>query len=245
MQRRSFIKTVGGIGAATTLGAAGLALSGSAVAASSDLTISGTTLSNDDGDVTQVGVTLDHDASWDGFDVPVEAVAYRDVIKKVEGDGSTSASHVLYDNTDSPVLLANWSTDGSGSDGWGGPDEHTSGPGTSGSVDVGIDWTVLAENPSSAAKSVESPGQVSDFALDNDTDDSDKTTTLRYVKEVSFYTSDSSGSYTSTDGSTTLRLMGGDDGTMQKVQAQNDFVVTVTNESATADSGGSGSSSAS
>lgn len=242
MERRSFLKTAGSIGAAATVGAGGLALSGSAAAASSDFQISGTSLTNDDGDVTQVAVDIDHTASWDGFDIPVEAVAYRDVIKRIDS-GNVTATQVLYDNTNSPVLLSNYSTDGSGSDGWGGPDEHTTGPGTSGSVNAGISWTVLAEDPSGAAQSVESPGDISNFNIDNDTDNSDKQARLRYVKEVRFYTSDSSGSYTSDDGSTTLSLMGGDDGTLQKARAENEFIITVTNEEATATSSGSGSSS--
>lgn len=247
MERRSLLKTIGGIGTASVLGvgASVTAFSGGAVAASSSLNIGNAGVTNDDGDVTQVAVTIGHTAQWDGFDIPVDAAAYRDVIKKVNGDGSIAASHVLYDNTDSPVLLSNWSSDGSGSDGWGGPDEHTSGPGTSGNVNAGIDWVVLAEDPSSAAKSVESPGDIANFDLDNPSDGTDKSTTLRYVKQVYFYTEDSSGSYTADDGSTTLSQMGSDDGTMAKTESQGDFTVTSTNEGATVSSGGSGSSSAS
>lgn len=244
MQRRDFVKAVGSIGTASIAGLGAAALSSGAAAASSNLTISDTSLSNDDGDVTQVGVAITHDASWDGFDKSVDAVSYRDVIKKVQGNGTIAATHVLYDNTDAPVLLANWSGSGD-SNGWGGDGEYTTGPGTSGTVNADIDWTVLAENPSTAANSVESPGNLSDFGLDNATDNSSEQTTLRYVKEVSFYTTDSSGSYTSDDGSTTLALMGGDDGTVADTRAEGDFVVTVTNEEVTTSSSGDGSSSVS
>jgi hypothetical protein len=237
------MKTVGGIGAASALGVGAIAATGGAAAASSSLDITNTSISNDDGDVTQVGVAIDHQAQWDGFDYPVEAVAYRDVIKMVNDDGSIGASHVLYDNRDAPVLLSNWSGNGD-SNGWGGDDEHTNGPGTDSYVHAGIDWTVLAEDPDSAG-TTESPGQIDNFGLDNDTDNSYKKTTLRYVKEVYFYTSDANGSYTSADGSTTLGLMGGDDGTMDKVRSEDEFTVKVTNEKATASSSGSGSSSAS
>lgn len=244
MERRSVLKTIGGIGIAGSIGLGATTFTGGAAASSSSLNIKGSTLSNDDGDVTQVGVSIDHTASWDGFDEAVDAVAYRDVIKAVNGDGSIRASHVLYDNTDAPVLLDNWSSDGSGDDGWGGPGEHTSGPGTSGDVNATLDWTVLAENPSNASKSVEKPGDIDAFGLDNGEDGTDKNVKLRYVKQVSFYATDSSGSYTSDDGSTTLALMGGDDGTRRRTTSEGDFTVTVTNEGATTSSGGTGSSSA-
>jgi|GEM_PF-1407915 len=244
MERRSVLKTIGGIGITGAIGLGATAFSGGAAASSSSLNIKGTALSNDDGDVTQVSVSVDHTASWDGFDEAVDAVAYRDVIKQINGDGSVGATHVLYDITDAPVLLDNWSSDGSGSDGWGGPGEHTSGPGTNGDVNATIDWTVLAEDPSSAAQSVETPGDIDDFGLDNGDDGTDKTVKLRYVKQVSFYAEDSGGSYTSDDGSTTLALMGGDDGTRRRTTSEGDFTVTVTNEGATTSSGGTGSSSA-
>lgn len=244
MERRSVLKTIGGIGITGAIGLGATGFTGGAAAASSKLKIRNSKVSNDDGDVTQVGVTIDHTASWDGFDRSVDAVAYRDVIKEVRGNGSTGATQVLYDNTDAPVLLDNWSSDGSGGDGWGGPDEHTTGAGTSGDVNAGIDWVVLAENPGSAAKSGESPGQIGAFGLDNDTDGTKKTVQLRYVKQVSFYTEDAGGAYTSDDGSTTLALMGGDDGTLRRTVSKGDFKVTVGNEGATAGSSGTGSSSA-
>lgn len=244
MNRREILKTAGGIGATAAVGGAGLLASSSgALAASGELDINGTSLANDDGDVTRIGVALTHEVTWDGFDIPVEAVAYQDYIQKVDGSGSVVVSHNIYDNTENPVLLENWSGDGD-SNGWGGADEYTAGPGTDSSVNADIDWTVISETPSEDG-GTESPALASDFNVDNETDDSTKTLRLRYVKRVVFYTTtDTGGDPVSSRDGTTVYPMGLDDGTIDQVENRERFNVDVTNEPATASGGGSGSSSA-
>lgn len=244
--RRKVLKGIGGAAIAAGIGAGGfIATTGSAAAASGNLSISGSSVSNDDGDLSQVHVTLDHEASWDGFDYPVEAVEYRDVLRVYDGEGNQLGSDVLRDGTDSPVLLENWSSDGS-SDGWGGPDEHTSGPGTQGTVNAGIVWTVLAEDGATPDNPIPqgSSANIEDYGLDNGADDSTAKYTVEMVKTVRFYTTDPDGSYTANDGETSLRLMGGDDGTIGEVKADGQFQLNVTNEAATTSSSGTGSSEA-
>jgi hypothetical protein len=80
--------------------------------------------------------------------------------------------------------------------------------------------------------------------MDNQSDGTTDTYTLRLKKTVQFYAEDSSGGYTGIDGNT-YRLMGGDDGTLAKTVSSSTFTVDVSNEEATAGSSGSGSSSAS
>lgn len=244
MERRSLLKTIGGIGTTAAVGGAGLvATSGGALAATSSLSITGSSVTNDDGDLTEVIVSLDHEATWDGFDEPVDAVEYRDVIKRLDGSGSVVASHVLRDELDTPVPLSDIA-DGS----WGGSDENATGPGTEGKVVAGIQWSVLHDEPSNATYIPPGPsgsvGDVQNFGMDNDEDDSTKSYILEFTKTVQFYAQDSNGSYTGTDGNT-YRLMGNDDGTLSKTVSEGTFGVDVTNEPATADSTGDGSSSAS
>lgn len=242
MERRSLLKKVGGIGATAAVGGAGLlATSGSALAASSSLSITGSNVTNDDGDLTEVIVNLDHTATWDGFDIAVDAVEYRDVIKRMDGNGGVISSHVLRDELDTPVPLSDIK-DGT----WGGSDEDSTGPGTQGNVEAGIQWSVLHDEPSNATYTppAGSAGDVQDFGMDNAEDDSTKKYKLKLTKKVQFYALDSSGSYTGINGNT-YRLMGGDDGTLSETVSEGTFTVDVTNEAATADSSGSGSSSAS
>lgn len=245
MERRSLLKKVGGIGAIAAVGGAGLlATSGGALAANSSLSITGSSVTNDDGDLTEVIVNLDHEATWDGFDEAVDAVEYRDVIKRVDGSGNVVASHVLRDELDDPVPLSDIA-DGS----WGGSDENATGPGTEGKVVAGIQWSVLHDEPSNATYippgDSGSVGDVQNFGMDNTEDDSTKTCTLKLTKKVQFYAQDPNGSYTGYQNNNTYRLMGGDDGTLSETVAEGTFAVDVTNEAATAGSSGSGSSDAS
>lgn len=241
MDRRTLLKAGGaGIGAATIGGIGLFAFSGSGVAISSSFSISGASLSNDDGDITKVNVSAKHRAEWDGFDALVDAAAYRDVVQKMDGNGNVARQDVVYDNRAAPVRLANWSGNGD-SNGWGGDGEWASGPGTQGFVRADIDWTVLAENPANAG-GTESPGDIDNYGLDNPDDDSTASATLRYVKQVYLYTEDASGGVSADDG-TLLRALGGD-GTVEKIESKDTFSLGVTNEPAETGASGSGSASA-
>lgn len=241
-------------------GASLLAISGGAAATSSTMDISNSSVSNDDGDVSKLGVSLTHEAMWDGFDVPVHAVEYRDVLEIRDADGNVLGTHVLRDGTDTPVLLENFSGDGD-ADGWGGPGEYFS-PGVededdpyaeagylSGSVHADIDWTLAADSNVDSANINSPPGgsvaDTTDFGLDNETDDSTVTYTVILKKTVQFYTRDDNGSYTTAIDGVTVALMGSDDGTFSETKTNGTFYLDVTNEDATTHSTGSGSSNAS
>lgn len=249
VDRRTIIKGAGGIAGLGLAGIGATAFTGSAVAA--NLTIQDPdTVTTDDGQIQFVNVALDHTAEWDGFDRPVDAVAYRDTITL--RPNSDSVSHVVYDNTNAPVLLDNYSSDGSGSDGWGGPGEHVSDTGGEesqhyrehGKVHANIDWNIVVDPRYASAKSVEDPYEIDGSSvLEPETDGNSKTSTIEYQKDVFFYEADSNGGYTSDDGSTTLALMTGD-GVEKRVRSVGQFALTVQNQANEQTGSGSGSSSA-
>lgn len=252
MERRNLLKSIGVLSAAGAAGGGALSLFASQGArAQASWTISDSTpVTTDDGQIKYVNVTASHTAAWDGFDEPVAAIAYRDTI--VLDPNGSAVSHTVYDNTDSPVLLGNWSSDGSGSDGWGGPGEYIANTGSSGDQDfrlhgeanADIDWNVVADPNYAEPESVEDPYDISGSStLEPDTDGDTDQSLIRYTKAVHFYKEDPSGSKTSDDGSTSLSPMGQQDGTVEKVESTDEFQVTVTNEEATTSGSGSGSSS--
>lgn len=246
MERRSLLKTIGGIGAASAAGLGGMAaLGGSAAAVSQGLNIGNSQVSNDDGDLSEVIVNLDHTVEWDGFDVGVDAISYTDVISITDGSGTDLGAYTLYDGA--PVDLTEI-VNGN----WGGPgetgsiyatDEDNSSPGANalaGSVSADVNWTVLTDQSNTpSANSVQTPAVIGQDVgnLDNNTDGSDRTFTVTFEKTISFYTENTDGSYTQ---------MADGDGTVAQTTAAGSFQVTVGNESATTTAGSSnGSSSAS
>jgi hypothetical protein len=242
LDRRTVLGTVGGLAVA---GSGFAALTGGATATSGNLSIGDSQVSSDNGDLSEVNVSLDHEVTWDGFDYAVDAAEYRDVIRVYDKDGNKLGAHVLRDETDTPKMLKNWSGNGD-SNGWGGDGEYTSGPGTEGFVHADIHWTVLADDPASASNPVPQgqPGDVDNFGLDNNTDGSWAEYTVEFVKIVRLYAKDSNGSYTADDG-TSVRLMGGDDGTVGEVKSSGTFTLKVGNEAAQTSATGSGGSNAS
>lgn len=268
LNQRGALKTIAGAGSLATVGGLGLLLGTGPVTAAS-VSIDSSSVSVDDGEVSFVDLTVDSfKAMWDGFDVPVAAVAYKDTIRRANG----SASHVLFDQNgvdQDPILLEEISSKGDGSDGWGGPGEYAStfeanesadtsvlnqpgedGPATAtaGWVRADVDWRLLsdADNPEEDGKSIESPGDVDDFGLDVDSDGDTVTYTLELIKEVYLYSLEDTGrtSLTTQNQGETVYLMGADDGTAEKIQAIAAFDVAVTNEPASTSTTGSGSSSA-
>lgn len=242
MQRRDLLKGTGAL-ATLAVGGTGLAaLSGGAGAATTDnFTIDDATpVTTTDGTVEYVQVTTDHHVVWTGFDVPVAAVAWTDTLVKP----SDNTSVVVYDNTSSPVRLADFSSKDSGSDGWGGAGEYASedpssyvqatGPTKEGFIHANIDWRVLTDGDSEGeALSVETPGRLDDFGIEEPTDAETRVTTLEYQKKLTLY-KDDGGS---------LVQMGEVDGTYGTVDAVATFDVEVTNKEKTTDSSGDGTSS--
>jgi hypothetical protein len=237
MERRNLLKAVGGIAVTASASGVGvLAMSGGA-AAQSSFTIGDSSVTLDDGDVSKIGVQLSHEVSWDGFDIPVEAASYTDTIELRDGNGNTLDSATIFDNSNNPVLLEGWSSEGSGGDGWGGAGEYTSGPGTEGSVNADLDWTVLSDDPAGDG-GTETPGDIDDFGIENPTDGSEEDFILRYTKTVTLFTTESNGgtAVSAADGTTVYQL-GVDDGTVGEVVGQDNFTVTVGNQEATTSSG--------
>jgi len=248
--RRQVIGGIGGIGATALAGGIGLtALSGSV--AGSNLSISDpNAVTTDDGNIQRVTVALDHEATWDGFDRPVDAVAYWDRITL--RPNNEAVEHVVYDNRDAPVLLENYSSKGDGSDGWGGPGEYVEGLGDpssqhykeSGTVYADINWNIVVDPNYASAKSVETPFEIDgESVLEPTKDGNTKDNVIEYEKRVYFY-EEGAGEKTSDDGSVTDlgRLSG--DGVTEYTSSVGEFTLSVTNEASTDDGSGTGSSSA-
>jgi len=251
LNRRSVLKGAAGIaGSATIGGAAVVGLTGSAVGA--NLSISDpSVVTTDDGQIQYVNVQVDHTATWDGFDVPVDAVAYWDQLTL--RPNNEAVTHVVYDNRDAPVQLTNFSSQGSGSDGWGGPGEYVSNIGSpsdqhykeSGQVNADIDWNVIVDPRYASAKSVEMPYDIDGTSvLEPATDGQRRDSTIRYTKRLYFYQVDSEGTVTADDGSTTLSKLGSQDGTEEYAEAVGEFTLSVQNQSSSGDGSGGGSASA-
>lgn len=69
MQRRTFMRTVGGIGAATAIGGAGIAFtSGGAAASTIDIEGGNPSVSNDRGDLSELTVDPQFTVEWENFD---------------------------------------------------------------------------------------------------------------------------------------------------------------------------------
>lgn len=266
LSRRRFAQLLGGtIG----LGVAGFGVreATSGASASGSWTIEDAEpITTDDGSLSAVTVSASHQVAWEGFDVPVVAVAYRDRI--VVAPNNEAVEFTIYDNTDAPVLLENFSGNGD-SNGWGGAGEYTTGPGLSGSVNVDIEWNVLADpdggkyahDGSSAsptgALSVETPGDIDQTPIEEPQDGATETTLIRYEKDVLLFRDvedtpevpDSGdapaevSTITSADGSTTL-TNADMDGFDPISEATATFAVEVTNRAASPNPSEGGSSDA-
>lgn len=258
--RRSVLKGVGAVAGAGVVSGIGLVDSVLALdEVNDDFTITDASVTLADGDASFVEVATDHQVTWRGFDVAVAAVAYVDYIKRLDDNGDVVNSHQLHDGIakNGPTLLANFSTKG-GSTGWGGDDEYASedpdsyveatGPTLAGFTHAGIDWYALVDPdhpPSDSPLSIEDPGDLDAFNISEvETDGGSKTATLRWVKEVHFFTKEDNGepSVTTEDG-TTVYPMGVDDGTRKKAASDAEFDVTITNESSSTSASGDGTGS--
>lgn len=210
-------------GAFAVGGTALLTQSESAVAAT--FTISDADpVTSDDGSLNYVRLQANHKVEWDGFDTDAEYIRYIDKVTVRPGD--ENQSEVVSDVTS--AHLDDWSSDGSGSDGWGGPGEHTSGAGKAGYARADIDWNIIGDpNASDPAeggpRSIEDPADLLHL-LEEDTDGETKTSKVVFQKQA--------------------RLLDGNKNEIERAVVSDSFVVEVTNEEATATAGGSGDASA-
>lgn len=125
MERRTLIKTVGGIGAATTLGVP-LLLSERGVAATATQNFGSASVTSDDGTVDHLAIFGDTRVEWRGFEQ--EARSFEIDIA-VGGD-----------RLDSPVHLQTSGPHNLTADSWGGSGERFSGPGTSGWIESDVGY---------------------------------------------------------------------------------------------------------
>ncbi|QKY16086.1 hypothetical protein [Halorubrum sp. CBA1229] len=236
MERRNLLKAIGGIAATASAGGAGvIAMSGGASAqTTSTLNIAdANSISNDDGDLSEVIVSLDHEISWDGFDVGVDAVAFENRISIVDGGGNDRSNGEYVLQKGDPVsvqLIADGGWGGSGETGTiDAVDEDSSSAGANalaGEVNSDIQWTILADEGAPISQdSIQDPAIIGQDIgdLDVNTDDSSTTYTITFKKIVRFYRENNNGGYV---------LLDNDDGTVGKSVATGNFDVTVTNEAA-------------
>lgn len=241
LTRRTALKGIGGVTGAALAGGTGLAaLSGGAAAqAAFDLTINGTEISNDQGDVSFVGVNAQKTVAWDGFDVPLRYIGFRHEIS-IE-DGGTTGWHTLYD--DISGRLDEWSGEGD-SNGWGGDGEYVASHGgdkadyLKGVAKADIQWEVINDTgePGSYADFGYDGGGVQDPAqwasnLSVDADGATQKRVIKWKTTLTFYTEDDAGE----------RVQITDDDGVSELTATERFAVTVTNEEGTTDATTDGS----
>jgi len=235
MQRRSMLKTIGGIGAASVLGSAGLlASTGSVAAASSDLTVSDpSTVTTDAGQLKWLAVTAELRTEWDGFDEDVHYARYIDKVTL-----RPNSDDLTYEINDT---FTDDFGDGKsqGGDGWGGDGEYYSAAGTSGFVHVDIDWGICQANRDHLYDSgyglPANPAPVAPLEADSDGETMDSTVVL--TKQIRLY-----GAGTDDSGTPNNPLTGpSSPNGVDDPTAEATIDVSVTNQAATSDSDGSGS----
>lgn len=144
MERRDVLKTAGGIGAVSVAGGAGLLAMTGGAAADSHGDYESATVTSDDGTVEYVAIYGDKRIEWEGFDSMATQFSVL-----TEGRVAGEMANYIELNDTGPVSL---------SEDWGGSDEETSGPGTSGHIenavglnggnhDPTIDWHVVGSDP--------------------------------------------------------------------------------------------------
>lgn len=236
LDRRTALKGLGTL-AAVGAGAGGLAAltGGAAAAIQLDASISDTSYSGDQGDVDYVAVDIDKTINWDGFDEPLRYIGFRHEITL--DDGGSTPWHVLYDQRSD--RLTDWSSQGSGGDGWGGPGEYIDSHGgdkadyLKGTAKADVSWAIISDGSHpSGYDSVQTPVDWT-ATLSEGGDGVTTTHTVRWKTTLTFYTEDSNGDPVQIDPN---------DG-VAEVVGQTTFDVTVTNEAGETDgSGESGSS---
>lgn len=247
LNRRSILKGLAGAGAVAGVGGAGFlaATGGAAAAVELDVSIGDTTIANDEGDVDYVAVDVDKVLEWENFDVPLRYIGFRHEITL--DDGGDTGWHVLYDNMSG--RLTDWSSQGDGSDGWGGPGEYVGAHSnadhegndpeaseyTTGTAYADVSWAIISDGSHPAGyDSVQTPVNWTGRLAEAE-DGTTTTHTVRWRTTLTFYTEDGDGNavqVTDADG-------------VPSVQGEDSFDVTVTNEAGgTTGSSETGSSTA-
>lgn len=244
INRRNVLKGLGGTLGVAAIGGTGLlAATGSAAAqAQFDIDLDGTTYTGDQGLVDVVGVDATKTITWENFDVPVRYIRFKHEIT-IE-DGGNTDWHTLYDKRSD--RLTDWSSKGSGSDGWGGPGEYASNDGgdkqdwLNGKAYADVHWAVITDpadyEPNGAHSewaSVQTPAEWAE-QISVDEDGQTKVRTIKWKTTLTFYTENENGKAVE---------IAEDDG-VTTVTGTDRFSVTVTNEQSDIESSSTGSSSA-
>lgn len=218
MQRRDYVKTVGGIAGATALGGAALAASTGGATASAGGTIDDPqTAQSDDGRIEYVAVQTTGRLTWDGFDEAAKEARIMTYVTLMR-DGSEVWGENLINDTGKFDLTQ---------DDWGGSGEETSlggdnEPGQSGHIASDVDWGIAQrdrENSYNDGYGLPSdPAPTEPFTADTDGDDRATKVVLRSVYIL----------YGADGGELTGR-----DGYPDRPEASSSFVVTVENEQST------------
>jgi hypothetical protein len=243
LTRRTALKGLGGVTGAALAGGTGLAAltGGAAAQASFDLNITGTTISNDQGDVSYVGVDATKTIAWDGFDVPLRYVGFKHEIT-IEDSGSTDW-HTLYEGVSG--RLTDWSGDGD-SDGWGGDGEYVDSHGgdkadyLKGTAKADIQWEIINDTGEAGSYpdfgydggGVQNPAQWAG-RLSVDADGATEKRVVKWKTTLTFYTENDAGE----------RVQVTDDDGVSELTATERFGVTVTNEDGTTDATTDGTAS--
>lgn len=218
MERRTLLKTAGGIGATATIGSLGLfALSGSAAAgATGNMNYGDASVISDDGTVEYVAIYGDSEVTWDGFDEPAEEVAIVMEARFHGDDGWTelyTTGHRPLDDfggNDEVVTIGDEDTD----EATAGTIYSAIGLDSNGEHDETIDWHIVGDDPDGYGLPQESLDPAN---LSVDQDGSSDTFTLQIRTTYTWY--DGSGSTIFTEDWTT------------------DIEVEVTNEQSSASAG--------
>jgi hypothetical protein len=146
LQRRNYLKAVGGIAGAATIGGIGALVGSSGASATAVQNLGDVSVTSDDGTVEYVAIYGDSTVRWDGFDST--ATSFIEVIEaRIPGQVGWTTLHDTGE------------VDLSQGDDWGGPGESLSGPGTSGYIeaDIGLrsngnhnpetDWHIVGTDP--------------------------------------------------------------------------------------------------
>lgn len=248
MDRRTVLRGAAGAAGLAGIGGLGLLAANPTAAATNSVTINDVEVATDEGDLSFVDVAVQGFISWDGFDVPVDAIAFE-VIVEVQANGETG-SHTLFDQRekDGPVLIENISSQGTGSDGWGGPGEYVdevADDHRAGHVHHDSDWRYLADGDVATAKSVENPAVIGTDVpeMDNPDDGTTRSQAVTLVSNLYLYSETDTGadpvaSETRFGDGRDVYPLGQDDGTFERAHGESTFTVDVVNEAATTDSEG-------
>lgn len=192
MERRNYLKGVGGIVGAATIGGAALLFGSDGASATALQNFGSASASSDDGSVEYVAIFGDSVVEWDGFDEP--AVSFS-ILTEARVPGQVGWTEL---NDTGEVALSQ-------GDSWGNHDEKLSGEGTSGTIETGIglgtggnhdsttDWHVVGSDPDGYGLPQNS---IDPSNLKNDSDGTTETFTIEIRSTYDWYDANNNDLFT-------------------------------------------------